>query len=86
MLQRNTDVIDTSKAMATQLRQDFLYMQIHNLPPIHQTPEAVNRAYRFCFPPGIFCVFVVVADPKFVVLALRGCGCWQQNNNPPRTK
>lgn len=55
---------DLVKAMESQLRQDYLYMQINGLPPLHPTREAVNRAYRFSFPEGWFCIFVLGACSK----------------------
>lgn len=59
-----TDTEDWSKAMQSQLRRDYLYMQIKDLPPLYLTREEVNRAYRFSFPEGYFCIFVLGACSK----------------------
>lgn len=60
-----SEALETIDRMRMQLRQDFLYMQIKNLPPLHLTLENINRFYQFSFPEdGIFCFFVLGATSK----------------------
>lgn len=55
---------DQIKAMRSQLRRDYLYMQTKGLPPLYMTREEVNRVYQFSFPEGCFCLFVLGACSK----------------------
>ena len=54
----------TIETMTQQLRQDYLYMLVRSLPPLHLSLEKINRAYRFSFPEGSFCIFVLSATSK----------------------
>lgn len=64
MYQSSPEPAEAFHTMEAQLRQDFLYMQIRNLPPLHLTLDSINRFYRFSFPQGTFCVFVLGAASK----------------------
>lgn len=55
---------EITEQMRAQLRQDFLYMQIKNLPPLYRTLAQINQAYHFSFPEGTFCIFVLSATSK----------------------
>ena len=58
------NMITTIHSMQIQLRQDFLYMQVKNLSPLHLTLEKINYHYQFSFPEGSFCIFVLSATSK----------------------
>lgn len=64
MQQTLPDMAETMAAMKAQLRQDFLYMQVKNLSPLHLTLDKINRSYHFSFPEGSFCIFVLSATSK----------------------
>lgn len=60
----NSETAEPIRAMEAQLRQDFLYMQIKNLPPPHLTLDSINRFYHFAFPAGTFCIFILGGSSK----------------------
>lgn len=64
MLESNPYMIQTMMAMKAQLRQDFLYMQVKNLSPLHLTLEKINHHYQFSFPEGSFCILILSATSK----------------------
>lgn len=64
MLESNSNMAQTIETMKAQLRQDFLYMQVKNLSPLHLTLDKINRSYHFSFPEGSFCIFVLSATSK----------------------
>lgn len=60
----NSETAGAFHAMEAQLRQDFLYMQVRNLPPLYLSLDDINRFYHFAFPAGTFCIFVLGASSK----------------------
>lgn len=73
------------QTMQSQLRRDYLYMQINNLPPLHLAREEVNRAYRFSFPEGPLVIFVLWACSKidgqgFELEWMDAADCYIQKN------
>lgn len=59
-----SEVFSTIQTMKAQLRQDFMHIQVNNLPALKSTLEEVNAAYHFSFPQGLFCMFVLGVTPK----------------------